>query len=174
VYFSTAQILIILESLILKEAQSSIKMQFSTITAAILSSAVLASPGVKADTLKYNRDYDYAQNTELTSFSCSDGANGLITRYGVNNLQRLQTKLQPNTYIGASPAVAKWNDPNCGKCFRATNPSNNKSLNFVVIEQNSGVVTGEEGFRLLSPSGTTSEGTLTVNVAELPSQSCWK
>ncbi|GIK04359.1 hypothetical protein Aspvir_008440 [Aspergillus viridinutans] len=149
-------------------------MKFPTITAAILSSAFLASPGVIADTLKYNREYDYAQNTALTLFSCSDGANGLMTRYGVNNLQQLRNKLQPNTYVGASSAVAKWNDPNCGKCFRATNPSNNKSLSFVVIEQNSAVVTGEEGFCLLSPSGTTSEGTLTVDIAELPSQSCWK
>jgi hypothetical protein len=110
----------------------------------------------------------------MTLFSCSDGANGLITRYGVQNLQQLRNKLQPNTYVGAYRAVTRWNDPNCGKCFRVTNPSNNKSWNFVVIETNSQIVTGEEGFRLLSPSGTTSEKTLTVNVAELPSQSCWK
>jgi hypothetical protein len=174
VQFTTAQIFIILEGPILKEARFSIMMKFSTITAAILSSAVLAGPGVIAEPLKYNREYDYAQNTALTLFSCSDGANGLMTRYGVNNLQQLRNKLQPNTYVGASPAVTGWNDPNCGRCFRATNPSNNKALNFVVIERNSGVVTGEEGFRLLSPSGTISEGTLTVNVAELPSQSCWK
>ncbi|KAL3409029.1 heat-stable 19 kDa antigen [Aspergillus fumigatus] len=146
--------------LILRKTKSSITMKVPTITAAILSSVVPASPGVVAETLKYNRDYDHAQNPELALFSCPDGANGLMTRCRGNNLQQLRNKLQAGTYVGASPAITKWNDLNCGRFLRAT------------ISRNSRVVTGEEGFRLLCPSGTTSEGTPIVNITELSSQSC--
>lgn len=130
----TAQTFLVLESLILRKTKSSITMKVPTITAAILSSVVPASPGVVAETLKYNRDYDHAQNPELALFSCPDGANGLMTRCRGNNLQQLRNKLQAGTYVGASPAITKWNDLNCGRFLRATISSNTKTFNSVAKE----------------------------------------
>ena len=44
----------------------------------------------------------------MTAVSCSDGANGLITRYGWQN----QGAIPNFPYIGGSDTVASWNSPN--------------------------------------------------------------
>jgi hypothetical protein len=48
--------------------------------------------------------------------SCSDGANGLITRYH----WQTQGQIPRFPYIGGVQAVAGWNSPNCGTCWKLT------------------------------------------------------
>ncbi|KAI0010437.1 Epl1 protein [Xylariaceae sp. FL0662B] len=84
-------------------------MQFTKL--AQLLSLSLAS-AVSAVSVSYDTGYDDASRS-LTAVQCSDGTNGLITRYG------WQTQGQiPSQYIGGAYAVAAWNSPNCGTCWQ--------------------------------------------------------
>ncbi|KAH7303670.1 Cerato-platanin [Stachybotrys elegans] len=142
----------------------------------IAAMAFLVSPAVAA-TLRHDASYNFATNLPLTSFACSDGANGLITKYRVQNVAQLRQRLRPNIYIAASPSIPGWNSPQCGSCFKARNPQNNKSITFVGVDtsRNTGnVVTGGDAFRNLSPSGSLAEGHLTVYITTLPTRDCFR
>ncbi|KAI0839610.1 SnodProt1 [Hypoxylon sp. FL0890] len=96
-------------------------MQFSKL--AQLLSLVAASSAVS---VSYDTGYDDGSRS-LTAVACSDGQNGLITRYG------WQTQGQiPATYIGAADTIAGWNSPNCGTCYQLT--YNGKSINVYAID----------------------------------------
>lgn len=55
-------------------------------------------------TVAYDTGYDDASRS-MTAVSCSDGANGLITRYG----WQTQGAVAGFPYIGAAAAVSGWN-----------------------------------------------------------------
>lgn len=74
-------------------------MKFS---AAVLGLASLAS----AISVSYDTGYDDGSRS-LTAVSCSDGANGLITKYGWQT--QGQVARFPN--IGGYSGVAGWNSP---------------------------------------------------------------
>ncbi|KAF4124304.1 protein SnodProt1 precursor [Geosmithia morbida] len=65
-----------------------------------------------ADTVSYDVGYDDASRS-LTAVSCSDGANGLISRYG----WQTQGQVASFPFIGGVQAVAGWNSPSCGTCW---------------------------------------------------------
>jgi hypothetical protein len=78
-------------------------MHFSSaISAAILGFASLAS----AITVSYDTGYDDGSRA-LTSLACSDGANGLITRYN----WQTQANIAGFPRIGGYQGVAGWNSP---------------------------------------------------------------
>jgi hypothetical protein len=138
----------------------------------MLSSVFLASQAVATD-LRYDSNFDYVKNLPLTSFACSDGANGLITKTGAQTLGQLKSKLRPNTYVAAG-GISGWNSPNCGQCWKGRAP-NGASLQFVLIDKATpSVVMGEEAFKILSPSKTLQEGHITIYVTQLPRASCYK
>ncbi|KAK1255330.1 hypothetical protein MKX08_009325 [Trichoderma sp. CBMAI-0020] len=85
-------------------------MQFSN-----LFKLALFTAAVSADTVSYDTGYDDASRS-LTVVSCSDGANGLITRYH----WQTQGQIPRFPYIGGVQAVAGWNSPNCGTCWKLT------------------------------------------------------
>ncbi|CAI9626143.1 hypothetical protein GT037_004594 [Alternaria burnsii] len=87
-------------------------MQFSTaISAAILGFASLAS----AITVSYDTGYDDGSRS-LTALACSDGANGLITKYN----WQTQANVAGFPRIGGYMGVAGWNSPQCGTCYGVT------------------------------------------------------
>ncbi|KAI0897600.1 SnodProt1 [Annulohypoxylon nitens] len=96
-------------------------MQFSKL--AQLLSFVAASSAVS---VSYDTGYDDASRS-LTAVSCSDGTNGLITRYGWQTQGNI-----PTTYIGGADTIAGWNSPNCGACYQLT--WNGKSINVLAID----------------------------------------
>ncbi|KAK6345146.1 hypothetical protein TWF718_007075 [Orbilia javanica] len=134
-----------------------------------------------ASQLKYDPNYSYARNLPLTSFACSDGANGLITKFKgtVQNLSQLRTKLKPNVQVAAHKFVTGWNSPACGACFRARNPKTNLWFNFIAIDvARDGVETviaSPEAFSSVSKSGTTAEGVIEVYITYYQDQpqNCW-
>ncbi|KAM0485346.1 protein SnodProt1 precursor [Trichoderma gamsii] len=85
-------------------------MQFSS-----LFKLALFTAAVSADTVSYDTGYDDASRS-LTVVSCSDGANGLITRYH----WQTQGQIPRFPYIGGVQAVAGWNSPSCGTCWKLT------------------------------------------------------
>ena len=72
--------------------------------------------------------HPYTSNFPLTSVACSNGANGIMTKFGYTDLSRLY----PN--VGAA-SFATWNSPECGGCHKLTNVANGKSLYITVIDQ---------------------------------------
>ncbi|EEH05742.1 conserved hypothetical protein [Histoplasma capsulatum var. duboisii H88] len=63
-------------------------------------------------TVAYDETYDNA-NLDLLTTSCSDGANGLVTK-GFH----VAGDLPIFPRIGAAFSVAGWNSTNCGKCYK--------------------------------------------------------
>ncbi|KAI1658664.1 Cerato-platanin [Daldinia decipiens] len=96
-------------------------MQFSKLVQ-FLSLAVASS----AVTVSYDTGYD-DRSRSLTAVSCSDGANGLITRYGWQTQGNI-----PSTYIGAADAIAGWNSPSCGTCWELSYQG--KTINVYAID----------------------------------------
>ncbi|KAI2470109.1 SnodProt1 [Annulohypoxylon bovei var. microspora] len=96
-------------------------MQFSKL-AQLLSFVAAAS----ATTVSYDTGYDDASRS-LTVVSCSDGQNGLITRYGWQTQGAI-----PAPYIGGADSIAGWNSPSCGACYELS--YNGKVINVLAID----------------------------------------
>ncbi|KAJ9642942.1 hypothetical protein H2199_004464 [Coniosporium tulheliwenetii] len=60
-----------------------------------------------ATSVSYDTGYDQ-RTRSMTVVACSDGSNGLITRYGWN----IQGDVPRFPYVGGSSTVAGWNSPN--------------------------------------------------------------
>ena len=86
-------------------------MKFSTAVSTLaLGFASLTS----AITVSYDTGYDDAGRS-LTAVSCSDGANGLITKYGWQTQGNIKSQ-----YYGGYQGVAGWNSAQCGTCYSLT------------------------------------------------------
>ncbi|KAF3359063.1 hypothetical protein VdG1_02625 [Verticillium dahliae VDG1] len=115
-------------------------MQLSNLLA-IFTVATAAS----AASVSYDKGYDDGSRS-LTAVSCSDGANGLTTRYGwtaqrqaagffyIGGAEAVAGWNSPNKfpYIGGAPAVAGWNSPNCGTCWELS--YNGRTINVLAID----------------------------------------
>lgn len=112
-------------------------MLSSILTILTLSSTTLAMPlaspqATASQTISVSYDERYDQGTSsLTTVSCSDGTNGLITQ-GYSNFESL-----PNfPLIGGAPTVEGWNSPNCGKCYQLHYQSGkiDKTINVLAVD----------------------------------------
>ncbi|KAI1258499.1 eliciting plant response-like protein [Xylariaceae sp. FL1019] len=89
----------------------------------ILTLAAAAS----AVTVAYDQGYDDSTRS-MTAVACSDGANGLTTRFGWTT----QGQIPRFPYIGAASEVAGWNSPNCGTCYKLTYEG--RSIYFLAVD----------------------------------------
>ncbi|EPQ57820.1 Cerato-platanin [Gloeophyllum trabeum ATCC 11539] len=87
-------------------------------------------------TVSYDTTYDNSGQS-LDTVSCSDGPNGILSRY-----PSLSTfgSLPDFPYIGGAAAVAGWNSPQCGTCWQLT--YNEKTITVLAIDH------AEEGFNI--------------------------
>ncbi|KAL7933327.1 cerato-platanin [Trichoderma chlorosporum] len=83
-------------------------MQFSS-----LFKLALFTAAVSADTVSYDTGYDDGSRS-MDDVSCSDGPNGLVTRYG----WQTQGAIPRFPYIGGAAAIAGWNSASCGTCWQ--------------------------------------------------------
>lgn len=77
--------------------------------------------------VSYDPGYDQASRS-LTAVACSDGKNGLITRYG----WQTQGNIPKFPNIGGAQAIAGWNSASCGTCWKLTYKG--KSINVLAID----------------------------------------
>jgi hypothetical protein len=84
-------------------------------------------PRLTSCPVSYDTGYDN-RSRSLTAVSCSDGSNGLITRYGWQN----QGNVPKFPYIGGAQAIAGWNSPSCGTCWKLEYKG--KSINVLAID----------------------------------------
>jgi hypothetical protein len=99
-----------------------INMKFSASTIA-LGLASLTS----AISVSYDTGYDDGSRS-LTALSCSDGANGLITKYGWNT----QANVPSFPRIGGYQGVEGWNSAQCGTCYGVT--YNGKTIYVLAVD----------------------------------------
>ncbi|KAF2248501.1 hypothetical protein BU26DRAFT_531765 [Trematosphaeria pertusa] len=87
----------------------------SAVSAAAIGFVSLSS----AISVSYDTGYD-DKSRSMTAVSCSDGANGLITKYG----WQTQGAIPNYPYIGGYQGIAGWNSPQCGTCYSVTYNAN--------------------------------------------------
>ncbi|EGP88567.1 unnamed protein product [Zymoseptoria tritici ST99CH_1A5] len=73
---------------------------------------LLTATIASATTVSYDPGYDKANNP-MTGVACSDGNNGLITRYGYQTYGSIPRF----PYIGGSSDIAGYNSDQCGQCY---------------------------------------------------------
>ncbi|RYP24245.1 hypothetical protein DL765_000740 [Monosporascus sp. GIB2] len=91
-------------------------LQFLSLTAA-----------ASAVTVAYDTGYDN-RGRSLDAVACSDGPNGLKTRFG----WQTQGQIPRFPNIGAAAAVGGWNSPNCGTCWRLS--YRGRSINVLAVD----------------------------------------
>jgi len=64
----------------------------------------------------------------MTAVACSDGLNGLTTRYGWTT----QGQIPRFPYIGAAEAVTGWNSTGCGTCWQLS--FRGRSINVLAVD----------------------------------------
>jgi hypothetical protein len=77
-------------------------------------------------TTYYDCTYDNKHGS-LNSVACSNGQNGLVSRYPTFG------KHPSFPYIGGAFDIA-WNSPNCGGCWKTTNKKNRKSIYIIATD----------------------------------------
>mmetsp|Transcript_4306 Transcript_4306/g.12009 ORF Transcript_4306/g.12009 Transcript_4306/m.12009 type:complete len:276 (-) Transcript_4306:380-1207(-) len=99
----------------------------------------------------------YYKRQPLTELSCSDGANGLITRWGYDKIRRMWP------YVAAVSNL-QWNSPVCGTCYelyaestgntvyvtavdKVALPGENGELHFDMSKPSFDELLGEDGYR---------------------------
>merc|ERR1712061_702272 len=81
---------------------------------------------VAADTA-YGTYHIYDAKDSLTTVSCSDGTNGLMTRWGYQTLEPMFP------YVSAMAGVT-WNSPSCGTCVCLVDAAGHGSVCVTVID----------------------------------------
>ncbi|KIK59068.1 hypothetical protein GYMLUDRAFT_227470 [Collybiopsis luxurians FD-317 M1] len=125
---------------------------------------------VSADQLRYDAVYDKAGQS-LTTVSCSDGANGMITK-GFTTFGSL-----PNfANIGGAVAVTGWNSTNCGTCWNLsyTNPQGKtSSVNMLAIDNvKTGFVISLSAMNTLTGGHAVELGVVNVVAKQVASSNC--
>ncbi|KUI52612.1 Protein SnodProt1 [Cytospora mali] len=98
--------------------------------------------------VSYDTGYDDASRS-LTVVSCSDGTNGLITKYGYQT----QGAIPDFPYVGGADVIAGWNSADCGTCWQLS--YGGRTINVLAIDH------AASGFNI----GETAMNTLTNNQA---------
>ncbi|GES57155.1 allergenic cerato-platanin Asp F13 [Aspergillus terreus] len=100
-------------------------MKTAAATLALLGALLPAASAQQSVSVSYDERYDVS-GSSMNTVSCSDGANGLVTKYPTFGSV-------PNfPHIGGSPTIAGWNSANCGKCYQLTYGS--KSIYVTAID----------------------------------------
>ncbi|KAK6538413.1 hypothetical protein TWF694_011289 [Orbilia ellipsospora] len=116
----------------------------------IACTTLLLAAGVTATTMTRDNTYSNSENRNLTSFRLSC-YNYLYNQTGAQTTQQLNTILAPGAYVAGTPFV-EGNSTECGRCYRARNPKNNKGIYIAAIgASETGVVrVGKEGFAIVN------------------------
>ena len=118
--------------------------------------------------MAYDTGYDDGSRS-LTAVSCSDGQNGLITRYG----WQTQGQIPKFPYIGAAAAVEGWNSKNCGTCWAITYPKTGKTVNVLVVDSSKdGFVLSLTALNVLTKGQGVALGRVDANVVQVNKTAC--
>ena len=132
----------------------------STITSLVALFSVASAIDVRYDTT-----YDNSQGS-LSTVSCSDGANGLLTK-GYTTFGSLPSF--PN--IGAAQAVTGWNSPACGSCWQITYEG--ETINVIAVDHaDDGFNLSLEAMNTLTNGNAVGLGVINAQATQIDPQSC--
>lgn len=113
----------------MKYSISAIALGFASLASAIsgMSERDFPSSAMLTNAVSYDTGYDDGSRS-LTALSCSDGANGLISKYGWNT----QANVPSFPRIGGYQGVEGWNSAQCGTCYGIT--YNGKTIYVLAVD----------------------------------------
>merc|ERR1712118_391866 len=98
-----------------------------------------------APRLSYATWQPYTASQPLKNVACSDGANGLMTRWHYTDLSPMFP------YVTAISGLS-WNSPQCGKCFKLTNVASKNSISVTVIDSVPAIPGYDMHFNIAQPA----------------------
>ncbi|EIM82441.1 Epl1 protein [Stereum hirsutum FP-91666 SS1] len=121
-------------------------------------------PSALATAVRYDTTYDNAgQSTDTVA--CSDGTNGLASRYPTFG------SFPKFPFLAASDSIPGWNSPNCGTCFAVT--YNGVTVNVLAIDHaGDGINMSLEAMNALTNGQATFLGTVDATVAQVDKSAC--
>jgi hypothetical protein len=135
-------------------------MQFSTFTNLFTLISVAS-----AITVSYDTGYDDGSRS-LTAVSCSDGANGLMTK-GFTT----QSSLPTFPRIGGASTIAGWNSASCGTCYSLT--YNGNTINILAMDHAAeGFNIAQEALDQLTGGQAVALGRIDAQWAQVDSSAC--
>ena len=140
-------------------------MKFTAALAA-LSFGSMAFAQASTVSVSYDSIYDNASGSTST-IACSDGANGLITKYGYSTFGAIPSFPR----IGGSSTIPSWNAATCGQCYAISYKG--KTINVLAID------TAPSGFNMahaamdkLTGGQATQLGRVTANIKKVGVSKC--
>ncbi|OCK80793.1 heat-stable 19 kDa antigen precursor [Lepidopterella palustris CBS 459.81] len=141
-------------------------MRFSSVLASLALGASALSLSAQAITVSYDKGYDDGSRS-MTAVACSDGANGLITKYG----WQTQGAIPVFPYIGGYQGVAGWNSDQCGTCWSLT--YNSKTIYVLAIDHTlNGFNIAEEAMNDLTNNNAEQFGRVDAAYTQVASSYC--
>ncbi|KAF8527715.1 Cerato-platanin, partial [Gautieria morchelliformis] len=117
-----------------------------------------------ADTVSFDTTYDNAEGS-LATVACSDGANGLLSRFPT--FGSLPTF--PN--IGSAEAIVAHGSPNCGTCWQLA--FNGTTINVLAIDHAAaGFNIAQEAMDTLTGGQAVELGRITATATQLDASAC--
>ncbi|KAF4592319.1 eliciting plant response-like protein [Ophiocordyceps camponoti-floridani] len=131
-----------------------------------LSQALLVAVA-SATQVSFDAGYDDASRS-LNSVSCSDGANGLMTRYH----WQTQGQIPGFPYIGGAQGVT-WNSPRCGSCYSIAYRGREIRLLAIDASYNGGFNIGLRAMDFLTDGNGKQFGHIEASTREVPPAECF-
>ena len=128
-----------------------------------LSSLTLCAVAL-ADTVSFDTAYDQASQS-LATVSCSDGANGLLTK-GFTTFGSLPSF----PFIGGAAAVAGFNSAACGTCWSLT--FKGTTINVLAIDHSTGFNIAEEAMNNLTNGNAVAFGRIDATAQQVNASLC--
>ncbi|THU97709.1 SnodProt1 [Dendrothele bispora CBS 962.96] len=111
-------------------------------------------------------------NGSLTTVACSNGSNGLITRFGFQNFSDVPTF--PN--IGGADVIQGFNSAGCGTCFNITFTDSNQtttSITYTALDvAGDGFVASEDALNTLTGGQAERLGVINATAVQLDPSAC--
>ncbi|KAK7438383.1 hypothetical protein VKT23_017995 [Stygiomarasmius scandens] len=146
-------------------------MKFPSVVLAI---AFVLFP-TNASSAEVNVQYDTNlddPSLEVSRLACSDGKNGLITRYGFKNVGQIPAF----PHIGGASVVSGWNSEQCGTCWKLTYTDANfksKSIIILAVDRSAdGFNIAKEAMDQLTGGHAAELGSIKVDATEVAVSEC--
>jgi len=118
--------------------------------------------------VSYDTGYDDASRS-LNAVSCSDGVNGLETKYG----WKIQDDIPIFPNVGGWDGIAGWNSANCGACYSLTYAATGKTIYVLAIDHaQSGWNIAQKALDDLTNGQAVKLGRIEATAASAPLKNC--
>ncbi|KAF8120902.1 Cerato-platanin [Boletus edulis] len=134
----------------------------------LLAATLVLASSVRAIQLKYDNTYD-TSGLSLDTVACSNGPNGLETKYGYTTLGTVPA--YPN--LGAVYTVSGWDSPKCGACYAVTYQATGVTVNILAVDKtDTGFTVSQQAMDNLTANHAVEFGHVEVSFEEVDPSRC--